>query len=167
MKPQDLKRIVVFRFLKDQELAELVKTLKPVEFTEGDLILDEGDPGECVYFIQEGSLNISVAKPDGSQAYLNLLGPGESLGEGGIFPKMARTARVTAASTGLLYQWERRDLLEFIAAHPAPGIKILMMLIYSLLKKLQGLNQELAFEREGEAGQDEVDNLVQQFMKDL
>ncbi|OHD14779.1 MAG: hypothetical protein A2Z96_06155 [Spirochaetes bacterium GWB1_48_6] len=167
MKPQDLKQIIVFRFLRDGELLDLSKSLTPLDFQEGDLIIDEGDPGECVYFIQSGTLNISVARNDNTQAYLNVLGPGESLGEGGIFPKMARTARVTAASSGLVYRWERKDLLNFISKNPGPGIKILMMLIYSLLKKLQGLNQELAYERQGDAGQDEVDNLVQDFMKDL
>jgi CRP/FNR family cyclic AMP-dependent transcriptional regulator len=40
-----------------------------------------------------------------------------------------------------------------------------MVIIYGLLRKLREANQELAFERKSDVGQDDIDDLVADFMK--
>jgi hypothetical protein len=39
-----------------------------------------------------------------------------------------------------------------------------MMIIFSLLRKLKGSNQELAYERKDDAQQDDIDALVQDLL---
>jgi len=55
-------------------------------------------------------------------------------------------------------------MFKFIKDYPRSGNKILMLIIYSLLKKLKEVNQELAYERKSDADQDDIDSIIQNFM---
>ena len=76
--------------------------------------------------------------------------------------KLKRTADVIAAEDTVLLRIQRPEMMEFIRDYPRAGNKILMLIIYSLLRKLRAANQELAFERRADIHQDDVDALVAQ-----
>jgi hypothetical protein len=60
----------------------------------------------------------------------------------------------------------RKEMLSFIKDNPQAGNKILMLLICSLLRKLREANQELAFEKQSVIDWEDIDSLVQDFMKE-
>ena len=66
----------------------------------------------------------------------------------------------------LILRLHRKDLLTFIGKDPAAGIKVLMIIIYGLLKKLRESNQELAYERKNDGEQEDIDALVESLIKD-
>lgn len=166
--PRALKSIRAFSYLKISELEDLVEMVEVEQYGEGQRILQEfGKEFPYMYFILKGSVNVIVEKLDHTQAYITLLGDGESFGETGLFPQLERTASIDAAQDCQVVKLHRQKLLEFITHRPAAGIKVLMMLIYGLLAKLRGLNQELAFERQTSGDQIDVDALVQDFFKGL
>ena len=48
---------------------------------------------------------------------------------------------------------------------PDAGVKMLMIIIFGLLKKLNEANQELAFERKTTLDQGDIDSLIDGMMK--
>lgn len=163
----DLRKILAFRFLKENELEEMLPLLEIREVSSGQVIIEEFTEGQDVYFLLEGTVNVMVTSVNKSQAYIAVLGDGDSFSESGIFPKMPRSANIVAAEDCTVLLIHRKDLLQFIAKYPAGGTKILMMIIYSLLKKLRVVNRELAFERIEDSSQVDIDALVKDFMNDL
>jgi len=54
----------------------------------------------------------------------------------------------------------------FIRSKPAGGNKLLLVIIYSLLRKLRAANQELAYERKADMDQADVDSLMADMLGD-
>jgi hypothetical protein len=94
-------------------------------FRPGDVIFKEGDPAGGMYFIRDGSVEISMKLPDGRSQILGIAGVGDTVGElaaldGG--PRTA-TARVVENTTA---DYVPRDILELSLAS-APGAAFHLM----------------------------------------
>jgi CRP-like cAMP-binding protein len=158
---QALRRIITFRFLSDGEILDLLAESDLVAYDEGEAIVNEGEVSPYFFGILDGTVSVCVSEKDGGQVYVNSLGPGDVFGEAGIFMKVKRTATITALGAVTVYRVERSHLVRFIKRHSDAGNKILLVIIFSLLRKLRMVNQELAFERKSDIGQDEIDAMVE------
>ncbi len=65
-------------------------------FNEGDVIVQEGEPGDAAYILVEGSCEVVKETPSGTQT-LQKIGPGDVFGEMAILTQGPRTASVIAA----------------------------------------------------------------------
>src|SRR5438128_2036146 len=65
-------------------------------FQPGDVILREGDPADRFYMIINGQALATARGPDGAEAHLNTLGPGDYFGEIGLLNNAPRIATVRA-----------------------------------------------------------------------
>lgn len=157
---------LIFRYVEEHRRDEFLEIAELLLFSENDAIIREGDESNHVYLVISGEVSVSVQEQDGSQIYLCTIGEGEIFGEAGIFLKTARTANVISLGDSRVLRIHRTDLLNFIKKDPSTGMKILMIIIYGLLKKLRESNQELAYERKGDSSQEEIDALIESLMKD-
>ena len=64
-------------------------------FDPDENLFEEGDPGDCAYIIESGSVEVSLDK-GGRKLVIATLGPGEVLGEMAIVDKFPRTATARA-----------------------------------------------------------------------
>jgi CRP-like cAMP-binding protein len=76
-----LARIPFFTALPPDELDRLVAEMDVVNFYSGDILFREGDPGEHLYVVVSGELEILMAPYTDDELILNLLHAGEYLGE--------------------------------------------------------------------------------------
>jgi CRP/FNR family cyclic AMP-dependent transcriptional regulator len=159
-----VRKIVTFRFLSDGEVIDLLGVSEVLEYEEGEPIVSEGEVSPYFFGIIEGtmSVGVTVAEEGGEekQVYVTSLGPGDVFGEAGIFMSVKRTATVTALGPVVAIRIHRKELVRFLQRHAEAGNKILLTIIYSLLRKLRAANQELAYERKSDIGQDEIDSMV-------
>lgn len=157
---------MIFKYVDESRRDEIITVSEDQVYEDGALIIQEGEVSSYVYLIISGQVCVKVKDNDGKQVYLSTIGEGEIFGEAGIFLKTARTADVVSLGESRILKLHRKDLLIFIRREPASGIKVLMILIYGLLKKLRESNQELAFERKSDSDQEDIDALVESLMKD-
>lgn len=61
----------------------------------GQVLFNEGDPGDCAYLIESGQVEVSARAAHG-QRVLGVLGPGEMVGEMAIIDEAPRSASVRA-----------------------------------------------------------------------
>jgi len=160
----NIKNVYIFKYLNDEENRKILEIASFMKYEAEEKIINEGDIKPFFYAVINGSVNVMVREKDGREVFICTIGEGEIFGEAGIFLNVKRSANVVATDDCVIMRIHRKKLLEFIRTIPAAGIKILMLIIYSLLSKLRDANQELAFERKADVDQDDIDSLVQGFM---
>jgi NTE family protein len=62
----------------------------------GDILIREGEAADCVYVVLEGTLEVSIARPDGTQELVDILEPGTCIGDMALLLGTPRTATVRA-----------------------------------------------------------------------
>ncbi len=155
-----VREIMTFKYLSDKELDLMVRVGKIARFEREETIVHEGELEHHFYGILSGTVSVNVTEEGGKDVFICNLGSGEVFGESGFFLNIHRTASVVARDRVTVFRLERPELASFIRTYPAAGNKILLITIYSLLRKLRAANQELAFERKADLEQDDIDDLV-------
>lgn len=162
--------VTTFRYLSPAELDFLIDKASVVTCRPEETVVREDEVSPYFFAILDGTVNVTVdeASLDGSlrSVYICTLGPGDVFGEAGIFIKVKRTATVSAADEVTLLRLHRDDMSAFIRSKPAGGNKFLLVVIYSLLRKLRAANQELAYERKADMDQADVDSLMADMLGD-
>jgi len=100
----------LFQGLPDGEIERLAEAMKERSFSEGDVILTEGDGGVGFFVISEGTVRYSVNGRDVGSG-----GAGDYFGEVALLNEGPRAATVTAATDVTVYglmRWEFRALVE-------------------------------------------------------
>lgn len=162
---QKLRKSMLFRYLDDEALKEVLALSEIVHFGADDRIISEGEVSSYLYTVLEGTVNVLVKERTGKEVYVGVIGEGDVFGEAGIFLSVKRTANIVSSDNTALLRISRDGLLEFIHKFPSSGVKMLLIIIYGLLRKLRESNQELAFERKSVIAQDDIDDIVESFMK--
>jgi CRP-like cAMP-binding protein len=94
-----------------------------LQFGEGDVIFRAGEPGDTVYGVLEGSVQVSWG--DGSQ--YEILGPGSSFGVGALVdPEHRRYGTATAMEDTKLLQMNREQFLFAMQELPMFGLEMLL-----------------------------------------
>ena len=104
------------------------------DYQDGDIIVREGETGNCMYEIQSGKVEILRDK-EGQEVKLAVLGPGNFFGEMSIFEREVRSATVRAQGPVRALTVDKKTLLTRISADPT--------LAFRLLEKLSGRIREL------------------------
>jgi CRP-like cAMP-binding protein len=160
-----LKNTKAFHYLSDDDLDHLYPYCKFVSFEKKEKIITTDEISPNLYIIAKGSVNVMVHKETDEEVYLSSIGAGDIFGEAALFINMKRTADVNAVEYTELIQIERRGLFNYFKLYPQAGIKILMVITYSLLLKLKGTQQHLDFFRKLYVDQDEVDKLMNEIIE--
>ena len=160
--------VTTFKYLSPAELDILIEKASIIRCRADEVVVREDEISPHFFAILEGTVSVSVeeATLDGAlrNVYMCTLGPGDVFGEAGIFIKVKRTASVSVAEEVTLLRLHRDDISAFIRSQPVGGNKLLLVVIYSLLRKLRAANQELAYERKSDMDQADVDNLLADMM---
>ena len=161
-----VKEINLFGYMSDEELEKFLERAEIVQYETGERIIYMGDVSPYIYGILQGSVDVTLRELDDEEVFICTIEKGEVFGESAIFLTEKRTADVTSSEDCILLRMHRKEMLSFIKDHPQAGNKILMLLIFSLLNKLREANQELAFEKQSVIDWEDIDSLVQDFMKE-
>jgi serine phosphatase RsbU (regulator of sigma subunit) len=114
-----LAHIPFFTALPPDELDRLVAELDVVNLNSGDVLFREGDPGEHLYVVVSGELEILMAPNTDDELILNLLHAGEYLGEMSLIqPGGLRTASARARGDVVLLSMSRDQFRDLLQHHP-------------------------------------------------
>lgn len=107
--------IPLFQDIPAADMAGIVASLPTEAFEAGAYLFREGDPGENLYVVREGELEIVLAPETPDEMLLRVVGPGEYVGEMGLIMEDGkRTASVrskTPARTWVMSRSRFNDML--------------------------------------------------------
>ena len=105
--------------LKPEQLQQLAPLTRCLRFGRGELIVREGDPGDAMFQVVAGRVEVLKQSPGGSSTVVATLTEGDIFGEMTLCTNELRSASVQALEQTVLLELERRDLLPLIDADPA------------------------------------------------
>src|SRR3712207_985236 len=92
----------LFEGIRAELLEEVAHELRVVRLNEGDVIFREGDPGDSLYLVGRGSVQISKRGRGGAQETLAFIQSGNFFGEMALLDGKPRSAMATAAESTVL-----------------------------------------------------------------
>jgi len=113
-----LAKIPFFTGLPEEELDRLTSEMTVVHLKPGELLFCEGDPGEHLYIIVKGDLEILKGPDTKDELVLNTIHEGEYLGEMSLATGAPRTASVRGRTDAVLLSMSRRQFDDLLHRHP-------------------------------------------------
>ena len=92
-----LRNIPMFSNIEPSKLKLLAFTSERLTFGEGDVLFNEGDPGDSAFIIVDGSADVNINTP-GGEITVAQLGRNHIVGEIAILCDVPRTASVKATT---------------------------------------------------------------------
>ena len=123
-------------FVKVEDLS--LAHRESISFEANQIIFSQGDPGENLYIIAEGSVEISQ-ETIGGKCILARLGPRDLFGEIALLTDLPRTATAVAIEPTRLITVRRGEFFNRIMAEPELGLYILQVLIMRLRRIHQAM----------------------------
>ena len=103
-----LRAIPLFTNLADEELMVVADRFLLERYAAGEVVVRQGDPGDKLYTISRGQLDVSIAHGGGEQ-HIALLKEGNYFGEMAVLTGEPRTATVRTTMPTQLYSLARSD----------------------------------------------------------
>lgn len=125
-----LEAIPLFRNLTPIELQALRLITQEKRFAAGQDIFLEGTPGDGVYFVKSGLVEISAGKKE--RHVFSRLGPAEIFGEMAVIEHRPRSANASAAQASETYFLPRGEMLSFIQHSPSLAFALLQQISFRL-----------------------------------
>ncbi len=132
-----LESIALFRSLNREELQVLRFITQEKRLAPNQEIFREGDPGDGVYFVKDGIVEISSIVGGGDRHVFSQLGAGEIFGEMAVIEHRPRSATATAATDAEVYFIPRGEMLSLIERSP----KLAFNLLQQISHRLREFNQ--------------------------
>ena len=102
-----------------EDRKKLIDRFELKELASGQVIVNEGDPGDAMFLIKSGKAEVTTIDPkDKRKLMLARLGPGEFFGEVGLIKNKPRTATVTAISDVELLSISKQSFDQLTKDHP-------------------------------------------------
>jgi CRP/FNR family cyclic AMP-dependent transcriptional regulator len=102
-----------------------------VSFQKKQTIFAQGDSRDGLFFVQTGSVQLSVVSEGGREATLGILGVGDFFGEGGLAGQPLRMSSATALTDCVLLHIERKTMVDAMSLEP----KLSAMFVKYLLRR--------------------------------
>ncbi|MFN0282724.1 MAG: Crp/Fnr family transcriptional regulator [Kineosporiaceae bacterium] len=135
-----VRQAPLFAALDDEASTALRSTMATVDLGRGEVLFQEGDPGDRLYVIIDGKVKLGRASGDGRENLLAVLGPGEMFGELSLFDPGPRNATATAVADTTLIGLGNEDLTTWLAGRP----DVARQLLRALARRLRRTNEALA-----------------------
>ena len=139
-----LASLPLFQALPESERQRLIAAVEPVELRAGEVLFRQGDPGDALYIVRSGTLQVALTLPSGEQQVLDTLGEGEVVGEMAVLYRRPRAAtaqgltdcsllRLSAAAIGALFAAspQAHRLLVDAAARRLPSLYLASVPIFA------------------------------------
>ncbi|GAB1393889.1 hypothetical protein MASR1M60_20530 [Rhodocyclaceae bacterium] len=106
-------------------------------------LIREGEPGDFMLMILEGTVEIVKVAPRGLPQRLAVAGPGKTLGEMSLIDGEPRFASCLTLEPTIFAVLDRDALVQVISDEPRIGVKILMELLMLLNQRLRAVSGDL------------------------
>jgi len=123
--PEILAEVPFFSLLDEQERAALAERVDTVSKPAGTALFNYGDPGDSLYIVRAGEVEIFFKNDTGERIVLETAGKGDFFGEISLLDGGARTASAQVTKDLEAVVVDRSDLEEFLRVRPAAAMELL------------------------------------------
>ena len=128
----EIESASLFRTLPPSEWQELSKIAQERQSAAASEIFREGDPGDGIYVVRDGLVEISALVGENQRRVLSQRGPGEIFGEMAVVEDRPRSATATAVKNSRFYFLPRSEMLALLQHSPGLSFNILQEVSHRL-----------------------------------
>jgi CRP/FNR family cyclic AMP-dependent transcriptional regulator len=149
-----LRETEIFRNLTEDQIRKILKISRKVTFSEGEVILREGEEGDTFYIILEGTVEVvkSLVKGEGkrdeeedrqNKVFTRLNASGHAVfGEMALLETMRRTATIHTVTKCRFYEIKKDDFLSLAEADHELGFRIMLNLARIVSARLRKADED-------------------------
>ena len=123
--PNILGEVPIFALLDPQERATLAERLETVSEPRGKALFNYGDPGDSLYIVRAGEVEIFFKNDTGDRIVLETARAGDFFGEISLLDAGPRTASAVVTQDLEAVVVDRGDLDEFLRLRPTAAMELL------------------------------------------
>jgi signal transduction histidine kinase len=127
----------LFEGLEPDLLKQIRRQVDVLQFKSGEVVFHEGDPGDSLYLVGEGSVKISKEDRAGREQVLDYIKPGNFFGEMALLEGKPRSAMATAAEPTLLGAVKEETFQHLLELAPS---RLHMNFLRSISERLRSVN---------------------------
>jgi CRP-like cAMP-binding protein len=139
-----LRNIAIFADLGSSDLELITRFMHVLRIDQGGTVFKEGDAGDYVCFVVEGSLEVFKNTDKGAPRRIAELGAGGSIGEMAVIGKSRRSATVKTSANATLLTLTRDRFNRISNDYPWIGVKILRAIAQLLVEYLKKTSENLS-----------------------
>ena len=140
---QGLANNRIFEGIEADLLERIAPEVRVVHLEAGEVIFREGDPGDLLYLVGEGSVRISKSGRGGEQETLSVIQPGNFFGEMALLDGQPRSASATAVDETLLGTVDEPTFQHILELAPS---RLHMNFLRSVTERLRSVNSHFITE---------------------
>jgi len=123
-----LEEVPFFKLLDSDERAELAAVLDEARIANGETLFKIGDPGDSLYIVRSGLVEMFVKDHTGEKILLTTASPGDLFGELSLLDNGPRAATAVALEDTDLLVLDRGDLLLFLRRKPDAALDLMTVM---------------------------------------
>jgi len=139
-----LKTVRLFREFGEPELQALTGQLRERKLRKGHALFREGDEGEEMFLVREGTVLVSKSVTGKVEQVLARFGPGDFFGEMSLFDQSPRSATIQAETDTALLALDRDDLNALIEVNPRAAAAFFQGLVQVFIERLRASGELVA-----------------------
>ncbi|HXZ43911.1 MAG TPA: Crp/Fnr family transcriptional regulator [archaeon] len=143
-KADHLRRVPIFCMLEPKILAILAEMTRTQHYHRGQIIYYRGDPGNAMYVLVDGSVELTLPSETGSEVLVARLRAGQHFGELAVLDGRPRWVTAVAAEPTQVLAIYREALLDFLRQHAEASLQIALSLC-SRLRHIAELLSDMVF----------------------
>jgi len=138
-----LNRFALIEGFTEDQINLLHPLIDDVTFVTDQLIFDQGDQANFLYFILEGKVSIRFNPEDGPVLSVAELDEGDVFGWSAAMGSERYTSGAICTEGGIFIQMEGEGLEKLCQEHPETGILILNRLAGVIAQRLRGTHEKV------------------------
>lgn len=136
--------IPIFDGLNPEELRIVAKYMNIINVSSGEIVFKEGDAGDYVCFVVDGTLDVLKKSETGDSIVISTLSKGRSIGDMAVIDEFPRSATVKARTKATLIKFSQENFSYMVEKHSSIGVKILKGVSRLLCMNLRKTSSRLA-----------------------
>jgi len=146
-----LRGLSLFVDLTPAELAIVDAQLHEREYIKGEVIFDEGEDGQGIYFVLEGAVSITRKAPNGIDRFKIVdLGVGAVFGDIALLDNAPRVGQAVAAGDCVLAVFFRGDFMGLLDTHARIASKISLQMARAMARRLRDARESTVVSAESD-----------------
>jgi len=116
--PGRAQRIQLFSGFSPDEVSRVAAHAHSLRRARGEFVYVPGERADCVYILKQGRVKLSVLSESGKEIAIDIIEPGEILGEFALVDESPRSNMAQALDDALLWVFDKRDFSRLLSTQP-------------------------------------------------
>jgi len=136
------KEFPLFKNFSESELKEISKYLEYRTFSKGDVLFEEGDPGDKIFFIVKGRIDLFRTSNFGEPVKVAVCNEGTPIGELSFFSNHLHSSKGVASKEAKVLILSEEGYEKLKKEDPQLAIKLLEEIARIIAERLKQMNKK-------------------------